>query len=271
MPAQRDPYESPAIRAFANELVAWRGSMSKVELAETLGYTPQLLSQFEAGKNIPSEKFAEDLDTYFQTNGLFHRLWKLIRDTRHLLRLPPGFSDFLEREAESSTLYAFEFSVIGGLFQTREYAYEVLKIGRSPEEVEPLVDKRMDRKEILARPKPPRIVAVFDDAAVRRMIGGPDVMRGQISHLIELAKRPNITLQIVPGSTGCYAGLCGAFTILSFESGPDLVYIEGQAGGQLISETACVQEHTVRFDLIRGAAMSADESLKLLHDILEGL
>jgi DNA-binding XRE family transcriptional regulator len=69
MPAQRDPYESPAIRAFANELKAWRGSTAKAELAETLGYTPQFIYQIEAEKNIPSEKFAEDLDTFFKTSS----------------------------------------------------------------------------------------------------------------------------------------------------------------------------------------------------------
>ncbi|MCW2862224.1 MAG: Helix-turn-helix protein [Actinoallomurus sp.] len=87
MVAQRDPYEFPAIRAFAAELAAWRGVLSKVELAETLGYTPQLIGQLEAGKNIPSRKFAEDVDTYFTTNGLFVRLWKLITETRHLAAL----------------------------------------------------------------------------------------------------------------------------------------------------------------------------------------
>jgi DNA-binding XRE family transcriptional regulator len=94
MVAQREPYEFPAIRAFATELAAWRGTMSKVELAETLGYTPQLIGQLEAGKNIPSKKFAEDTDTLFKTNGLFVRLWKLVTDTRHLSLLPPGFPRF---------------------------------------------------------------------------------------------------------------------------------------------------------------------------------
>jgi DNA-binding XRE family transcriptional regulator len=69
MVAQKEPYESPAIRAFAGELEAWRGQMTKVELAEALGYTPQLIGQIEAGRNIPSKTFAEDLDTFFNTNG----------------------------------------------------------------------------------------------------------------------------------------------------------------------------------------------------------
>jgi transcriptional regulator with XRE-family HTH domain len=150
MVAQRDPYEFPAIRAFAAELEAWRGSMPKTELAEVLGYTPQLISQLEAAKNIPSQRFAEDLDTYFKTNGLFARLAKLVNETRHLAILPPGFPEFVAREAEATRMYVFEPSMIKGIFQTREYAYEVIKAGRGPEEIEQLVTKRLERQEVLS-------------------------------------------------------------------------------------------------------------------------
>jgi hypothetical protein len=269
MVAQRDPYEFPAIRAFAAELEAWRGSMAKTELAEVLGYTPQLIGQLEAAKNIPSQKFAEDLDTYFKTNGLFVRLAKLVNETRHLAILPPGFPEFVAREAEASKMYIFEANVITGLFQTREYAYELMRPGRSPEEIEELVAKRMDRQAILGRTRPPRIVTVFDELAIHRVLGGSDVMRGQVARLIEVAEQPNVTLQIVPNGVGSYAGLPGAFTILGCDDGPDMVYIESHVGGQVIADRATVREYEVRYDLIRGAAISADESLKLLHMTLE--
>ncbi|HZE30884.1 MAG TPA: hypothetical protein VE198_05525, partial [Actinoallomurus sp.] len=127
MVAQRDPYEFPAIRAFAAELEAWRGSMAKTELAEVLGYTPQLIGQLEAAKNIPSQKFAEDLDTYFKTNGLFVRLAKLVNETRHLAILPPGFPEFVEREAEATRMYIFEPSMrvcpVFGVTRSRDVGY----------------------------------------------------------------------------------------------------------------------------------------------------
>ncbi|MDN3352314.1 helix-turn-helix transcriptional regulator [Actinomadura sp. DC4] len=269
MVAQKDPYESPAVRAFAGELTAWRGAMSKVELAETLGYTPQLIGQIEAGKNIPSKQFAEDLDTYFKTNGVFVRLWKLITETRHLTAVPPGFPEFVERELVATVMHVFDPIVVNGILQTREYAYEVLKAGRNPEEIEHLVTKRLERQEILVRPKPLRIVAVMDEMALRRTIGGREVMKGQIEHLIERARQPNVTLQIVAADKGSYAGLPGAFTSMGFESGPDLVYLEGHLDGELIGNPATVREYGLRYDLIRGAAMSDDESLKLLQSILE--
>jgi hypothetical protein len=78
-------------------------------------------------------------------------------------------------------------------------------------------------------------------------------------------------MQIVPLSRGAYAGLPGAFTLLGFDGRPDTAYIEGHVGGQLIDHPDTVREYALRFDLIRGAAMSADESLTLLHAILESL
>ncbi|WP_378203398.1 helix-turn-helix domain-containing protein [Actinoallomurus acaciae] len=273
MVAQKEPYEFPAILAFAGELMVWRmkAGMSKIELAERLGYSPQLIGQVEGAKNLPSKQLAEDLDTFFETNGLFLRLWKLINETRHVASLPRGFSEFLAREAQAKRMYAFEPSVIKGLFQSRDYAYEMLKAGREPEEIEQLVAKRMERQEVLNRPKPPLVFVVLDEVAIKRRIGSREVMCGQIEHLIELAQRSNVTLQIVPDTAGSYAGLMGAFDILGFEDGHDIVYIEGHVGGQLIADPAIVQEYALRYDLIRGAAMSADESLKLLRRTLESL
>lgn len=168
-------------------------------------------------------------------------------------------------------MYKFEAMAVTGLFQTCEYAYEVLKAGRTPEETEQLVATRLSRQQILEEEDPPRVVVVFDEGAIRRPIGGAGLMRHQVEHLIRLAERPAITMQIVPTARGAYAGLMGAFTLLSFEDASDAAYIEGHVGGQLIDRSDTVREYALRFDLIRGAAVSADESLQLLHAILESL
>ncbi|WP_157431165.1 Scr1 family TA system antitoxin-like transcriptional regulator [Actinomadura macra] len=273
MPARRDPYQAPAVRAFAATLKAMRktGKLSQHGLAEVLGYTSQFVSQVEGCKNIPSRKFSEDLDTHFQTNELFVSLWEVIDDTLNDTALPPGFTDFTEREAEASALYIFAAMVIHGLHQTPEYVHEVLRTGRTPEEIEKLVSTRTDRQRILTRENPPLIVAVFDEGAIRRMVGNPKIMKGQIAHLIDLAEMPHVTFHIVPASKGSYAGLPGAFTILRFNDAPDMVYTEGHTGGNLTDHAETVWGHTVRFDLIRGAAMSADQSLELLRSVWESL
>ncbi|MEU8801759.1 helix-turn-helix transcriptional regulator [Spirillospora sp. NPDC048819] len=268
----RDPdVPSSPVEYFGVELRAYReaAGMSRPQLAEKLGYTPQWIGQLESGKYGPSEDFARDCDTCFQTNGTFHRLWEWIQRFGRLAVLPPGFPDFIAREAEAMGMHIFETMVITGLLQTPEYAFEVLREGRTTEEAEQLVVTRMERQAILKRKNPPHLVVILDEGAVRRPIGGREVMKGQVQHLIDLASLHHITLQIVPAGRGSYAGLPGAFMVLSFAQDPDIVHVGGYLGAQLIDHIDAVRTYGIQFDLIRGAAMSAGDSLELLRTILE--
>ncbi|GAA2131608.1 helix-turn-helix domain-containing protein [Actinomadura napierensis] len=270
----RDPgVPSSPTEYFGTELRAYReaAGLSRPELAEKLGYTPQRIGQVESGQNGPSEDFAKDCDTCFGTNGAFHRIWEWMQRFGRLAVLPPGFPDFIEREREAEVMHIFETMVITGLLQTPEYAYEVLIEGRTSEQAKQLVATRMERQSVLERENPPHLVVVLDEAAIRRPIGNVDVMRGQIQHLIDMAQRHHIMLQIVPSDRGSYAGLPGAFMVLSFAYDSDIVHVGGYLGAQLIDHVDAVRTYGLQFDLIRGAAKSADESLELLQAILESL
>ncbi|WP_067824977.1 helix-turn-helix domain-containing protein [Actinomadura kijaniata] len=270
----RDPgVPRTPVQHFGAELRAHRdlAGQSRAQLAARIGYSSVWIGQIENGKESPSKEFAQDCDTFFGTNGLFFRGWEWIQQVAELNLLPPGFPDFLEREAEAASMHIFETMVVTGLFQTPEYAYEVLKSGKKPEVVERLVATRMERQQILDDEDPPHIVAIFDEFAIRRPIGDTETRRGQLRRLIELSERPEITLQIVPSEAGAYPGLMGAFTILSFTDVADAVHLEGHMGAQLLDHPDAVREHELRFDLIRGAALSTSGTLELLHSILESL
>jgi DNA-binding XRE family transcriptional regulator len=271
MVAQRDPYEFPAIRAFAAELQAWRGVMTKVELAELLGYTPQLIGQIEAGKNIPSKKLAEDLDTYFETNGLFVRLWKLITESRHIAALPPGFPKFVELERQANAIRVFSLALVTGLLQTEDYARTILLTVQHPDRVDEFLTTRMDRQAILARDKPPRLWVTLDERALRTIVGNKDIMRSQLEHLLEASRRPNIMIQVVPEDIGEYAGLGGDVFLLGFDKESDVAYTEAAGRGQIVEDSAGVYDLHVRYDLIRGHARPVAESRKLIESILESL
>ncbi|GAA3978537.1 hypothetical protein GCM10023085_71170 [Actinomadura viridis] len=161
--------------------------------------------------------------------------------------------------------------VVHGLFQTPAYATEVLKAGRTSQETEDLVKTRMERQEIFNRPGLSQIVLIVDEGVLRRPIGGPSIMKEQLLHLIMRAEDPRITLQVVPSTTGAYAGLPGAFTILGFIRDPEVVYVEGHTAGQFVDRPVEVHQYALRYNLIRGTALSADQSLELLHVIVEGL
>ncbi|MCP2343689.1 helix-turn-helix domain-containing protein [Actinomadura rupiterrae] len=270
MPAQRDPYASPAIKAFANELTAYRdqADLSISELAKILGYTPQFVGQVEACKNKPSKKFAEDCDTHFKTNGVFVRLWKNIDETQDLTTLPPGFTDYVGREALADKLHVYCALLVDGLFQVESYARAIISASRTGD-VDDLVAKRMERGLILERENPPQVFLILDEGVVRRAIGAPAIMRDQLKHLFALSFNPMIQLQIVPYRTHYHPGLGGSLTILGFPDAASVGYTESAGIGVLVEQPEGVTGLAMRYDLLRGHALNMEESRAMIKDAME--
>jgi transcriptional regulator with XRE-family HTH domain len=271
MGSRNEPYEAPAIQTFASELTAWRtdANLTKTALAEILGYTPQWISQIEAAKSVPSKEFAENLDTFFTTNGLFKRLQKRIIDTRHQAILPPGFAAYQEREAEASQIRAFDALLFHGLLQAESYMRAVVGRNQRAEAVDQLVSDRLGRQKILASDNPPDAWFTIDETLLRRMVGGPDVMRDQLRHLLAMQERPNIWIDVVPQDTGYYAGLGGSFTILGFARSQAVAYIESAGQGILLQEAQTVANCEVRYNSVRGDALRVGESRDLIASVME--
>lgn len=271
MGTRSEPYEAPAIQTFATELVAWRmdADLTQTALAEALGYTPQWISQIESAKSIPSKEFAENLDTFFKTNGLFHRLWKRIIDTRHQAILPPGFTEYMEREAEASQVRIYQLALVHGLLQTENYIRAVIGHEQDSDTAERLVVERLKRQEILTREDAPNAWFTLDEAALRRDIANPELMHEQLGHLLAMTERPNISIDVVPMSAKYYPGLAGSFTILSFLNAPDVVYGEIAGQGMLITDQRTVANFAVRYNSLRGDALRVEESRSLIKSVME--
>jgi transcriptional regulator with XRE-family HTH domain len=144
--------------------------------------------------------------------------------------LPHWVEPFFGLEAAAAFIREYELQFVPGLLQTEEYARAVIRLGNvaTEEEVARRATARISRQEILRRDNPPKLWAVLDEGALRRVIGGPDVMRAQLRHLIEMCDHPAVTLQILPFSAGSHRAMGGPFTILRFAE-PDLrdvVFIE---------------------------------------------
>jgi len=147
--------------------------------------------------------------------------------------LPTWFQPFMGLEAAATVIRTYEVQFVPGLLQTKDYARAVIApvdnpITTSAEEIERRVRLRMDRQQLLARPGASQMWAVVDEAALRRPIGGTDVMRAQLEALIDATKLPNITLQVLPFRVGGHPAAGGTFTILRFreQDVPDVVYLE---------------------------------------------
>jgi Domain of unknown function (DUF5753)/Helix-turn-helix domain len=145
--------------------------------------------------------------------------------------LPYWFEGYLGMEGAASVIRTFELQFVHGLFQTEAYARAVTMLGleaASAEEIDRRVGMRLKRQDLLASAQPPQVWSVMDEAALRRPVGGREVMRAQLNHLAEIASLPRVTLQVVPFGRGGHAAAGGSFTILRFaeQDLPDIVYIE---------------------------------------------
>jgi hypothetical protein len=134
------------------------------------------------------------------------------------------------------------------------------------EEVERLIEVRMTRQQLLSRAGRPQLWAILDEAAIRRLIGGPDVMRAQLRHLVEVSRQGKTTVQVVPYQVGAHPGTTGPFIILGFaEPGePDVVYMETIGGNLSVDKPEDVQHYATAFDHLRAVALSPADTRTML-------
>ena len=137
--------------------------------------------------------------------------------------------ELIGNEPTAKVIYKYEPSVVPGLFQTQEYARALLKaLGNSEYQIDRRLEVRAQRQELLDRPIRPELNFILGEAALSRPVGGDDVMREQLAHLLELSKVNSISIFLLPFSAGAHRGMGSAFTVLQFEDPllPDLLYLE---------------------------------------------
>jgi transcriptional regulator with XRE-family HTH domain len=196
--------------------------------------------------------------------------WHNFRDV-----VPDWFSVYVSLEGAAKRIRAYEPHWIPGLLQTEEYVRALLAIGfpdADREELDRRVALRMERQALLTRTEdPPHLWAVMDEAVLRRHVGGPEVMRGQIERLLEAAEQPNVTLQVVPFATGPYLGCSGHFQIFRFQIPelPDIVYAEGLTSAVYMDQRAEVAAHLQALDRVCEQAATPEGTEVFLRDMLK--
>ncbi|SBT50096.1 helix-turn-helix domain-containing protein [Micromonospora auratinigra] len=177
-------------------------------------------------------------------------------------REPTWFRPWAEIEREATGLRWFENAVLSGLLQTAEYARAVLASGPLAADAEDFVEARLSRQAaVLGRPRPPLLVFVVDEAALRR--GPAEVMRPQLDHLVELAQRPNVLFHVLPLRAGLHPGQAGPFIIASTTDREEVGYLDDQAAGRITNDVASLW---AVWDTVRSVALPRDQSIDLLRD-----
>ena len=205
--------------------------------------------------------------------------------TRYKDTIPGEYLSYVGLEDESSAMHLFSPAGMPGLLQTKDFAHAVVDASwwtpgtddpargqPVPPEVTARVDVRMKRQqEVLKRPNPPAITAVFDEAVLRRQIGGPAVLRQQLLHLAELGASPHIAIRVLPFSASI-PNLLSPFAILEFPdpADADVVYVEGPLE-QTVLDGADVETYRRMFERVQAASMSEADSLALISRVADEL
>jgi hypothetical protein len=188
--------------------------------------------------------------------------------------LPDWFETYVGLEQATSLIRSYELQFVPGLLQTEGYARALTRLGHRSApaaEIERRVSLRLNRQQLLLEPGPsPTLWAVIDESALRRPLGGREVMQDQIRHLAELTERSNIILQVVPFDRGGHSAVGGSFSILRFADPelPDIVYLEQLTSALYLDRPVEVDQYREVMNSLSAEAETPAESQKLLKRLI---
>ncbi|MFF4154835.1 Scr1 family TA system antitoxin-like transcriptional regulator [Streptomyces sp. NPDC001651] len=242
--------------------------LTQEELSQRAVMSRTHIAHIEGGRRRPDAEDARRLDQVLGTDGFFENFLPVL-DGRKVAEHFKGAAEF-EGQATEIRLYAPK--LVPGILQTPSYAREVLSSGatqRSDEQRDALLVTRLQRGRILDDPGTPTVWAVFDEAVLRRPIGGPAVMAEQLRHVLSLGETRRIRVHVLPFSAGYHALLEGFVSLMWFEDLPPVAYVEGLRNGRVWELPSVVRECQVAYDHALGDALSHRASLALLRSAAE--
>ncbi|MDG4857391.1 helix-turn-helix transcriptional regulator [Streptomyces sp. T-3] len=260
-----DPGASP-LDYYGSELRRLReaASLKQGELGAIVFCTGSLIGQIETAHKVPTRELSERLDAALGSDGHFTRLVGLVLRSQ----LPTWFQAYAELEAKAAYISTYQAQLVYGLLQTEAYARAVLGV-RSEGDLDTKVAARLERQRILEREEPPLLWVVLSEAVLHQEIGGREVMRNQLAHLLEVQERPWLKVQLLPFEAGAHAGLPGTFNLLRFDSDPDLVYTEDFVQGHMTANPQAIREGSLRYDHLQAAALSVEDSAARIARVME--
>ncbi|MFE9246429.1 helix-turn-helix domain-containing protein [Nocardiopsis sp. NPDC006938] len=216
------------------------------------------------------------LDVYKVTDPVERGAYITLAEQSRLKGWWVGYQDVLGKgayvglEMEANSIRTVETLLIPGLLQTEAYARAVIRgHGITDEDaVSRSVEARMIRKQILARPDAPKLWAVIDESALRKVT--PD-LADQLQYLIDVQK-PTLRIQVLPNKIGPHAVMPGGFTILDFPEDPSCVYLESSGLNTLfLEEDEDIRQHELMYDYAQASALSVDDSIAFIKEVLESV
>ncbi|MBA0127256.1 helix-turn-helix domain-containing protein [Haloechinothrix sp. YIM 98757] len=262
-----------------------KAGINRQQVADRLVCAVGKVTHIEIARNLPKASELREMLTLYGASDREDRFIELLKAartgsdwwTQFAGAAPAWFDLYLGLESSAAQIERYDALVIPGLFQTAAYAEAVIRQGRpeiTEHEVNRLVELRLARQELLQGPEPPTVWSVIDESVLYRTAKGPQVMREQLDHLVELAEHPTVTIQVLPLNAGPHAGINGSFILLQFDDligNPSVAYTEGLLQGTYYVEPEEIREYRNAFTHIQIGAHKPVESAQIIAQRAEEL
>jgi transcriptional regulator with XRE-family HTH domain len=273
------------LRRLAAELRRLRADAgySREQVEEQTGVNEGTLYRLETARARPQRRtLIALLDLYHVEPPLRDDLLDIARSADgqgwarpYRWQLPGEYAAYISFEAEARVVHNYESLFIPGLLQTEDYG-RAMVAGVLPTattaEIDERVEARTERQKLLEGDDPLELWAVLDEAAIRRVVGGPTVMPDQLSRVLDMMHRPNVTVQVITFDSGAHPGMPGAFVYMEFRDklDPELVYVDTLAGDIFLEADEDIRRYKAMFDHLRAGALSPADSARLIASVRDG-
>ena len=271
-PNSRDPETDPAA-ALGQTLKRLREAAGFATCAAAgahVGYGEDSIRKGESGWQVPTREAILKLLDAYQVPEIMRPtvldMWKLARKAKGPI---PEFAErYFTAEAAAAFIRIWALLVVPGLFQTRDYAHSMYRMAGLPEdEATEKTEVRVNRQATLRGPEPPYVTAVIHESVLHLLVGDAEIMAGQLTHLLELTERRNITIQVVR-SAGYFVGYEGGFQVASGLGITDTMLMDA-LDDQPSEDPTRTRGALESFEEIRGYALSVEESRVLIRKAIE--
>lgn len=271
MPGSKDLDPSSSPRALLGAELRHareKKGLSQEQLGQRLFVSGSFIGQLEAGTRRMQAEYARMLDDALETADFFARNCKAAAKSKH----PEHFADAVEAEEQATAIRQYAPLLIPGLLQTPAYARTVFRAYRptaSDAKLDEMVALRMSRARILGGPTEPLLWVVIDEAALRRVTGGRQVMAEALRHVVDVARRNQAIVQVIPFGAGAHASMEGSIKLMDFDDAPPLLFLEAVGTGRLEDDPLTVKQQRRSFELLTACALSPDSSLALIRTMAQ--
>jgi DNA-binding XRE family transcriptional regulator len=248
------------------------------ELARKLSLSHSKISDWETGKRVPSvEQVAMILAHVCPDPDERESILSLARNvdepnwlTVGIPGIPQQLAGAVECERNASTISEWSPMLVPGLLQTPDYARVIVSSnGLQTHEVETRLMVRLSRREVLNGNDPTQFNTLIGEAALRAPIVGKNLMIDQLRHLIDVAKRPNVAVWVVPMRAGWHPGIIGPFTIYEFPDSSPVIYFEHYSSGAFVPDPDDVKAYQSAVEIMREISIKPPESTEFIAQVAD--